>query len=156
MKSIIALTALCVLSALTLAGVNELTREVIADNRTAAAAERLRGLVPTTNEESLCLMGIVLATTKVRGYGGPMTVYAAISDGRLLGVRVPHHSETPGFSEILEPQNWISRFAVQAPPEVDAVSGATITSVAVKRALAELLADEQYALLADKCPGEPP
>ena len=118
-----------------LAGVHKLTKERIERNQALSASERMAGLLPTLNQVDLCQMGIHVEERKVSGYGGTMTVAIAYRHGRVFGVRVTQHHETPGFAEILEPDNWIGQFGQEIEFEVDAVSGATITSSAVIRAV---------------------
>jgi len=61
--------------------------------------------------------------------------------GRLLGARVTGHRETPGLGDFidLDTSPWMLRFADTKPLAVDAVSGATITSEAVKRGVQQML-----------------
>ena len=118
-----------------LTSVHYLTKERIDANRELVANERMAGLVPTLNQAELCQMGIHLEEREAIGYGGTMTVVIAYKDGKILGARVTRHHETPGFAEILEPDNWIGLFGRETESKVDTVSGATITSNAVIRAV---------------------
>lgn len=82
------------------------------------------------------------------GYEGPIRLLVGIGvDGRVLGVHVLAHTETPGIGAVLleEGSPWISRLVGRAlgdPPEArwalrsdggefDAVAGATVSSRAV-------------------------
>lgn len=82
------------------------------------------------------------------GYGGPIRLMLGIApDGRLLGVRVISHKETPGLGDKIEAikTDWITRFtglSLGDPPAdkwkvkkdggpFDQFSGATITPRAV-------------------------
>ena len=95
---------------------------------------------------------LVLETTAPDGYAGPIHLLVAIAtDGRVLGVRVTGHQETPGLGDDIEAgrSDWITRFAGRAlgdpPPEAWAVrrdggrfdqfAGATVTPRAVVRAV---------------------
>lgn len=90
------------------------------------------------------------------GYAGPIQVILGIDrDGRLLGVRVVKHNETPGLGDKIEAakSDWISRFGGLSlgnpPPErwkvkkdggdFDQFSGATITPRAVVGAIRDAL-----------------
>lgn len=90
----------------------------------------------------------VAFATSTNGYGGPIQLMLGVSrDGKLLGVRVISHSETPGLGDKIEAKksDWIRSFdgksltdpgpegwAVEKDGGVfDAFSGATITPRAV-------------------------
>lgn len=93
-------------------------------------------------------MGYVIETTSGEGYGGNITLYAGITnDGILNGVSILTISETPGLGmraqEVLVPQ-FEQKAAVdftytktgsQSDSEIDAISGATITTKAVTNAV---------------------
>ena len=89
---------------------------------------------------------------KGAGYGGPITLVMGVDrNGRILGVRVISHSETPGLGDAIEAEksHWIGGFSGKSltspPPEgwkvkkdggiFDQFSGATITPRAVVRAV---------------------
>lgn len=121
-----------------LAGIDAITEARIEANereRRQATLEELAGLdieMPGHEDVAACDQGLVALALVERGYGGSMDVVAAFRDGRLAGVRVTRHAETPGFADILDPSDWIGR--IERDGHVDAVSGATITSRAVLRA----------------------
>lgn len=90
--------------------------------------------------------------TSGAGYAGEIRVILGVDrDGRLLGVRVVKHAETPGLGDKIEPakSGWIERFRGLSlgdpPPErwkvrkdggdFDQFSGATITPRAVVGAI---------------------
>ena len=92
-----------------------------------------------------------------RGYNGKIDLLIALTlksstQGReIISVRVTHHEETPGIGDKIEPEisSWIHQFAGKSAldtnwtlfPEgdIDAISGATITSRAVTNAIAKVL-----------------
>lgn len=121
-----------------LAGIDAVTEHRIEANerqRRQATLRELAGLdVEMRGHEDVaaCDRDLVALAVMGRGYGGSMDVVAAFRGGRLEGVRVTRHSETPGFADILDPSDWIGR--IEGDDRVDAVSGATITSDAVLRA----------------------
>lgn len=93
-------------------------------------------------------MGYVIETTSGEGYGGNITLYAGITnDGIVNGVSILTISETPGLGmraeEVLVPQFAEKQSAVftytktgsQSDGEIDAISGATITTKAVINAV---------------------
>lgn len=93
-------------------------------------------------------MGYVIETTSGEGYGGNITLYAGITnDGILNGVSILSISETPGLGmragEVLVPQFadkpaadfTYTKTGSQSDSEIDAISGATITTKAVTNAV---------------------
>ena len=73
------------------------------------------------------------------GYNGPLTVAVAIQAGRIDSVKVTDHQEKQFYSALSDtPRRIIDQ---QSLREVDAVSGATITSQAIVNAAARALAD---------------
>ena len=90
----------------------------------------------------------VLTSLAPDGYSGQIRLLVAITvDGRILGVRVASHSETPGIGDVIEAGKspWIGTFSGRSldnPEEsrwrlrrdggdIDAISGATVSSRAV-------------------------
>ena len=159
MKSLLNLVALGGLCGLLLAGVHELTEERIAANRDAhrwrIAFELLGGAFPTAglgwrNDRLELADGRLLLRSSASGYAGNIELLAAFQgegqgEGqrrrRLLGARVTAHRETPGLGDFVELARspWMRQFSRHPPDAVDAVTGATITSEAVKRGVADLL-----------------
>lgn len=93
-------------------------------------------------------LGYVIETTSGEGYGGNITLYAGITnDGILNGVSILTISETPGLGmraqEVLVPQFeqkaamdfTYTKTGSQSDSEIDAISGATITTKAVTNAV---------------------
>lgn len=102
-------------------------------------------------------VAVVLDPVAPDGYSGPLRLLVAIAaDGRLLGVRVTSHRETPGLGDFVDTRksDWIRQFdgrSLQSPPaarwkvrrdggEFDQYTGATVTSRAVTAAVADTLA----------------
>ena len=137
MKTLLVVALIGVLAGTVLGIAHSLTNKRIEANRQVAALQQLEDLVPTTDQAELCREGIRLAVLEESGYGGRMEVVVATKNRKTLGVRVTRHNETPGFADILDPAAWIGRFAGEGPNDVDAVSGATVTSRAVLRAVRE-------------------
>lgn len=135
MKSVLTLTLLCIASACVLGLAHLHTKSFVQANIDEQRIERLEGLVDVLNRELLCEQGIVLIELDRRGYGGEMTVMVAIQNGSVLGVRVVAHSETPGYDEVLEPDDWIGRFGTEDLGDIDAVTRATVTTTTVLRAV---------------------
>jgi electron transport complex protein RnfG len=98
----------------------------------------------------------VLHTTAPDGYRGPIEMLVAIAaDGRLIGVQVVRHRETPGLGDAFENRNadWLPKFSGKSlddPPQqrwavrpdggdFDAFTGATITPRAIVKAIRRAL-----------------
>ena len=98
----------------------------------------------------------LIETVAPGGYGGSMVLLVAVRpDGRLIGVQVISHHETPGIGDGIEPRRsgWLARFTGRAlgdPPvgqwtvrrdggEFDQYTGATVTSRAVVGAVRDTL-----------------
>jgi electron transport complex protein RnfG len=99
---------------------------------------------------------VLLNTVAPDGYTGSIQLLVAIDvDGRLIGVRVLEHGETPGLGDFIEERrsDWIHQFdgrSLGAPPasrwqvrkdggEFDQYTGATVTSRAVTHAVRDAL-----------------
>jgi electron transport complex protein RnfG len=100
----------------------------------------------------------LLVRTEVPGYGGPMALLVSLvtepQAPRLRGLRITRHQETPGLADFLaQPHSgWLSELGDRARADlqdIDAVSGATISSKAVLtgvRAAFALAADHDPAV----------
>lgn len=82
-------------------------------------------------------------SSEASGYGGPVEILVGIdTTGRIQGVQVVEHRETPGFFRQLSEENFLGQFLGMSYQEslivgegIDAASGATVSSEAVARAL---------------------
>lgn len=109
--------------------------------------------------------GYVIAATSPSGYGGNVQVAVGIKDGAITGFEVVSNSETAGLgSKCTEPE-FASQFAgkpvtvleytkngAAADNEIDAISGATITTNAVTEAVnsAIIFYQENFGEAAEK------
>ena len=93
--------------------------------------------------------GFVKSTNTKHGYNGNIRLLTAYDiSGRVLAVRITDHRETPGLGDAID-RDWIETFtgrqaagtewALAPEGDFDAITGATITSRAVVRAVAEVL-----------------
>jgi len=90
------------------------------------------------------------------GYSGPIKLLIAVEySGKLAGVQVLEHNETPGLGDLIEPSrsNWLQQFedaSLEVPPRdrwairrdggaFDQLTGASITPRAVVMAVKETL-----------------
>lgn len=106
------------------------------------------GTVYDAKDADGALMGYVLQSTSSEGYGGNITLYVGVTlEGRMNGISILDISETPGLGmqaeDVLVPQfqnKKASAFTYtksgsKADSEIDAISGATITTRAVTNAV---------------------
>lgn len=140
LRKVVVLAVLAGLAGAVLAWFAGHTEEDIRRNRQAAEARALRELagvpVPVgSGDVLLCERNLAILRSASRGYGGPVQVAVALGqNGAIAGVRVLDHAETPGFADILDAGSaWLAGFA---EGRVDAVTGATVTSNAVRQAVA--------------------
>ena len=93
------------------------------------------------------------------GYGGPLEIAVGVSsDGKVSGVSVTKHSETPGLGANISSREFQMRFvgiprgtAVKVKKDggqVDSITGATISSRAVASAVNESL--QVFEVVSDK------
>ncbi len=101
-------------------------------------------------------VAVLAEITTKQGYSGPITLLVGMRpNGRIIGVRVISHQETPGLGDRIEHRrgDWIGQFTGTTPDqplaeawksrrrggEFDALSSATVTSEAVIGAIRSLL-----------------
>ena len=180
------LAGLGLAAAVVLGGLNRLTEERIADEqRERALASVTAMLAPGSYDNALLddrieigVLGLdraarvyrarqagearaaIFDVTTRQGYSGPIRLLVAVSrDGRVLGVRVLDHRETPGLGDRIEREksDWIEQFdghSLGQPPaegwaadrrggEFDTLTSATITSTAVIEAVHAVLRTHQ-------------
>lgn len=157
LQGVLVTAALMAAAGAILAAVQRLTDERVRAN--ALASERqvvreLAGVAATVPGDSLalCERDLVLRRDTTRGYGGEVDyIVAFAADGRIAGIRVLHHVETPGFADMLLPDSdWLAGFGAG---EVHAVTGATITSRAVIDGVTGTL--RRHVEAASACPPGP-
>ena len=171
-------------AALLLAGTWALTRERIAEGERRAQREALQIVLPPALHDNDPIadavtvrapgwlgqsestvrrarrgdapVALVFDATAPDGYSGPIRLLIAIDQGgRVLGVRVTAHAETPGLGDDIEAgrSDWITRFTGRALGDPDAArwrvqreggefaqfAGATVTPRAVVAAVRRAL-----------------
>ena len=92
-------------------------------------------------------------TAQYKGFGGAVTVMIGMdANGAITGVKVTEHAETPGLGTKAADPGYLEQYkgVTEAPAghirddaNIDAVSGATITSNAVYNSVREALAQYQ-------------
>jgi electron transport complex protein RnfG len=101
-------------------------------------------------------VAVAIRSVAPDGYRGPLELLVAIApDGKLIGVQVIRHNETPGLGDAFENRDadWLTRFhglSLSNPPQqrwsvrrdggdFDAFTGATITPRAIVKAVRRTL-----------------
>lgn len=160
LQSVVALTLIALVCGFLLAGTRALTAQKVSANHAEHTQRELRALLggslPAVAEFwvddvwHLC-DGSVVARAQAAGYTGPIEILFALNisaaggvGGKLHGVRITHHRETPGIANFLNTpdEGWLAALVDAAPAEVaslDAVTGATITSKAIQATLLEAI-----------------
>ena len=161
------LFAICVVISAALAGTNLLTRDRIAQQELLKAEESRKIVLPAAEEfESQedgayytgsaggQLVGYVFET-EASGYGGKVKVMTGIdAEGAITGVVILSHDETPGLGANAEKPDFLNQFLQQAPEgglevikyqtpgegQIQAMTGATVTSTAVTNAVNQAIA----------------
>ena len=138
-----------------LAGVNAITKDAIAANQEEKTLQALQNVLPgVAGLEKIPLTGDAGIVSEVYasgssyavivtpgGFGGELTMMVGIVDGTVSGISVISHSETPGLGAVAAASSakgeaFRGQFVGQSGElvvgnQVDAMSGATITSTAV-------------------------
>lgn len=178
------LASLAAAAAVLLVLAEDLTREQIIANERARRLEQLTTVLPVAYDNDLLddtvqvvdgdllgssepqtvyrarrdgePAGVIMEVVAPAGYGGPIELRVGVyPDGRIAGVRVTSHHETPGLGDGIEAgqSDWITRFAgrsLESPPSeqwtvkrdggtFDQFTGATITPRAVVKAVHDAL-----------------
>lgn len=157
LKPVIVLASICLIVTAMLAYVNELTQPVIIKaEEQAAAAARSEVLPDAKKFEKLDLPKLpdgvnelykgdngtgYVVQVHTKGYGGDIKIICGVDmDGRITGVKTLSHSETSGVGTKAVDNNsgYHDKFVgkdKRGCESVDAITGATISSNAYKKAL---------------------
>ena len=138
-----------------LAGVNAITKDAIAANQEKKTQDALALVLPDAQGlKRVDLTGDTGIVSEVytdgeyfavkvqpAGFDGAITMMVGIADGQVTGISVISHTETPGLGAVAAAQNakgeaFRGQFVGQSGElevgnQIDAMSGATITSKAV-------------------------
>lgn len=151
----VTLLVICAVVAAVLAGVNMITKDKIAEIQVQKTENAIKEVLPDAQDvQQLPLngdTGIVQAVYAAGGsfavqvapggFDGPVTMMVGVSEGKVTGISVISHTETPGLGAVAAAQNtkgdaFRGQFVGQEGTlaigdQIDAMSGATITSNAV-------------------------
>lgn len=156
------LTAICATATLLLALTNLLTEGRIAENAAAKTAQSRKLVLEADNylpldEEGTVYNALdsdgsqigVIVITEANGYGGTIQVMTGVrSNGRVSSVTILSMSETPGLGAKTKEFDFLEQYIGSTAPNlavskdggnIDAVSGATISSRAVTEAVNEAI-----------------
>ena len=155
MRLTITLLTICAVVAAVLAGVNMITKDRIAAIQVQKTENAIKEVLPDVGSvQQLPLegdTGIVQAVYTADGsyavqvapggFDGEVTMMVGISEGTITGISVISHTETPGLGAVAAAKNakgeaFRGQFVGQEGTlvigeQIDAMSGATITSNAV-------------------------
>ena len=168
-KPVGVLLAICIIIPLALSVTNKVTAKKIAELEKENSKKNMQSLVSADDFEKCSDGGIeyyaavkggetaaYIFTESAKGYGGDVSVMTAVKpDGTVAGVAILDVSnETPGLGQNAAKESFYSQYAglkkgvsllkngaKAENNEVDAVTGATITSTAVTRAVHTALDD---------------
>ncbi len=147
------LTIICVVLTTALAVTNQYTKDIIAQSAAKAEQDALASCIEADNFEKMDAdygdgskvfkaikdektVGYAFSV-KANGYGGNISVIVGVIDGSVSSIEITDVSnETPGLGQNAKNDSFKSKFnGVKSGDDVDAMTGATITSNAVKTAV---------------------
>lgn len=155
-KPIVVLGSICLVTSALLAVTNEATAPIIKENTikvaNAARAELLPSADKFTLQEALATDAVpevykadndtgYVMTAQAKGYGGQVPVMLAFdAEGKIAAVKFLDNDETPGLGQKVKNPAFAQQFSGMdsknfALSDIDAVSGATISSAAAATAV---------------------
>lgn len=156
-KPIVVLGAICIVTSLLLGITNSLTAPVIAENERKVAQAAYHEVLPTadtfetvTGYTAANVLEVVkdpagtgyVVKAQGQGYGGKVPAVVAFdANGQIVAVKFLENAETKGFgSRLYEESEWATQFqGMEAEAftisDIDALSGATISSKAAVQAI---------------------
>ena len=156
-KSVIVLTAICLIVTALLAVTNHVTSPIISDTRAQRINDSLKSVLPDSGDgvevpiDSLEMpstvksvyrfdkdgsYAVVLATTSAYSSGDMGITVGIDSEGKIVGVKLTSYMDSKDFGQKTYPQRFIGKDKAGAAG-VDTVSGVTYSSTAFKKALAD-------------------
>jgi len=128
----------CVISGGLLAGVYLFTKDKIEQNLSRTYQISVKEVLPK---------GGKAVTAEAQGYSGPITVLVGIDHGsKISGIKIINQRETPGLGNKIVDLKFLKQFiglstnnSIEVKVDIDAVTGATISSKAVCKAVRKAL-----------------
>lgn len=156
-KPIVVLLVICLVISAALAATYAVTQPIIDAAELAAAEATRKEILPDAEGfvELECDVDNILSvyadsagggyviTAETSGYGGSFNVIVGLdADGRVIAVRVGKNSETVGVGSHAAESGYTDGFVGKSGSvdDVDVLSGASVTSRAIKRAVNSALA----------------
>lgn len=171
LKPTLILVIICLVVTACLAGTNVLTRNAIAAQNAKDAEESRKVALPTaetfvqSTKDENCYVGKkgsdvagYVFTTTANSYGGTIKVMTGIGkDGKITGVILLSTSDTPGLGLNAQKESFRDQYKQQVPEkgfevvkgggakegQINAMTGATISSKAVTSAVNEAIEEYQ-------------
>ena len=164
LKPVVTLLTVTALMGALLAGVNFATRDAIAQAKAQKTARAIAAVLPgaaapevISFEDDTALVQTVYRTdlgyaveTAPAGFGGSIALMVGVDpSGTVLGVSVISHTETPGLGAVSAAKtpagesfrdSFVGLSGTVTVSDIDAISGATITSKAVAEGVSAALA----------------
>ncbi len=153
-KPIVVLAAICIVTSALLALTNSVTAPIILQSEIQAAESQRAELLPADSFTQIetTIDGVsevykaddgtgYVITAEANGYNGAVPVMVAFDENAtILGVSFLPNGETPGFGQKVREEEFQSQFAntpaqTMTLSEIDAVTGATVSSSAAVEAL---------------------
>lgn len=147
------LTVICAILGLGLSYTNEITKDVIAQQNAQKQQEAMKSALPAYSYEKIAtadgcdiyaaeqgeIVGYVVSSS-ANGYGGKIEVMVGIDlGGKIYGIEIVScDDETAGIGQKVAEDSFKSGFAkitAEDIEDVDTITGATISSSAVKEAV---------------------
>lgn len=150
------LVVICLVVTLALAGTYSIANPIILENQAKAADEARMMVLPEgdafTAYDGTLVDGVIdcymadngagmAITANYKGFGGAVKVMVGIdADGNITGATVTEHAETPGLGTKAMTPEYLAQYQgvgevvgghINNDANIDAISGATITSNAV-------------------------
>ena len=155
LKSIVVLTVICLVVSAVLAGINQVTAPIIAENQSSKANESLYVVLPDAeNFEELALpegspetvtgvyrdtagsgYAITLETSSQYSSSNMLITMGVGADGKIVNIALTNYAESKDFGTETYPQTYIG--ADSALSGIDTVAGVTYSSAAFKNAVAD-------------------
>ena len=138
------LAVFCVISAGLLAYVYVFTQPRIEQNAKLSYEQSVREVLPE---------GVKGEAVKAapRGYSGPIEMLVGVGkDGKVTGLKILNHRETPGLGANITKPGFLKQFIgksvkdpIEPKKDIDAITGATISSKAVCEGVRKVLKEKK-------------
>ena len=140
-KQSLVLLLVCVISAGLLSGVYLITKDKIDNNAQIAYKQAMEEVLPVKGKAVTC---------EAQGYSAPIQLLVGVGqNGKVVGIKVLSQRETPGLGANITDSKFLKQFigksakdSIEAKQDIDAITGATISTKAVCKAVRKALGIE--------------